>query len=117
VNLTVATFTHDLRITAQASGLSCECSLDLIGSQLWGADDGSLAAMRSARDERLADTSAGQSWIALLERHDAELVQIASRDDAFKHVVEGLITLAGRILGAEEFDFARGNADSSAQLR
>jgi hypothetical protein len=93
------------------------CSLDLIGGQLLDADDGSLVAMRSVRDERLADTSAGQLWIAPLERHDAELVQIASRDDAFKHVVGELITLGGHILGAEEFDSARGNADSSVQFR
>ncbi|MGQ0716732.1 MAG: M14 family zinc carboxypeptidase [Pseudonocardiales bacterium] len=83
---------------------SCVCAIDLIGGQLLGTDDGSLTAMRSVRDDQLADTDAGRAWIALLERHDAELVAVASRDDAFKHVVGELITIAGRILTAEQFD-------------
>ena len=83
---------------------SSVCAIDLVGGQLLGTDDDSLDAMRSVRDNQLTDTDAGQAWIALLERHDAELVQVASRDDAFKHVVGELITLAGRILRAEQFD-------------
>ncbi len=83
---------------------SCVCAIHLIGGQLLGTDDDSLDAMRSVRDEQLADTDAGRAWIALLERHDAELVQIASRDDAFKHVVGELIALAGRLLHAGQFD-------------
>ncbi|MGH3823926.1 MAG: M14 family zinc carboxypeptidase [Pseudonocardiaceae bacterium] len=80
------------------------CAIDLIGGQLLGTDDGSLDAMRSVRDQQLAGTGEGQAWIAMLERHDAELVQIASRDDAFKHVVGELIMLAGGILRAGQFD-------------
>ena len=85
---------------------SCACSIHLIGGQLLGAADDRLDAMRSVRDERLAGTDAGQAWIALLERHDAELVQIASRDDAFKHVAGELIALVGELLPSGQFDSA-----------
>lgn len=82
---------------------SCTCAIHLIGGQLLGTDDNSLEALRSFRDEHLGGTDAGRAWIALLERHDAELVQIASRDDAFKHVAGELIALTGRLLAAEQF--------------
>lgn len=81
---------------------SCVCAIDLIGTHL--LDDDSVDALRTVRDQRLAETDAGRAWIELLHRHDAELASLVARDEAFANVAAELVALAAGLADAERFD-------------
>lgn len=84
---------------------SCVCAIHLIGVDLFGdGEEDTLAAMREFRDERMTSTPAGRSWVDLVNRHQAELAALATRDTAFKHVAGELLAVGGEILRSGTVD-------------
>ncbi len=88
---------------------SCVCAIHLIGIDLFGdEEEETLTTMRGIRDHRLLQTENGREWVEMLERHQAELIQLATTDEAFRSISGELITMTGKMLRSEGRRFEHG---------
>lgn len=80
---------------------NCICAIDLIGTSLFGSSDErqtATSALRKLRDDVLLRTDAGQEWIGLFERNQADLTSLVLEDREAAEVALKLLIGAGEVV-------------------
>jgi murein tripeptide amidase MpaA len=78
----------------------CICAIELIGLKLLGRES-EVSALRTVRDDLLATTAAGRTWIARFERVQHRLLGIVLADEHLRKEAAGLLERAGLLVKDE----------------
>lgn len=95
--------------------LQCLCAIELIGWRFL-AGNREVDALRTIRDEHLATTEAGRSWIGRFERSQHRLVEMVLSDERLRDKAVQLLERAGKIVEDEGTISEQDVADARALI-
>jgi murein tripeptide amidase MpaA len=78
----------------------CVCAIELIGLQFLGRER-EVSALRTVRDDLLATTAAGRTWIARFERVQHPLLVVVLADEGLRDEAAGLLERVGKLVEDE----------------
>ncbi|HMG47658.1 MAG TPA: M14 family zinc carboxypeptidase [Allosphingosinicella sp.] len=84
----------------------CVCAIELIGLKLLGSDT-EVSALRTVRDDLLATTAAGRTWIACFERVQHRLLGVVLADESLRKEAASLLERAGSLVKDERAKVSR----------
>jgi murein tripeptide amidase MpaA len=106
---------RDAKSAMIALAQQCICAIELIGEQ-WLSRSTEVATLRRVRDQLLATTEGGRSWIGRFERVQAQMVGHLIADKRLGKSAATLLERAGELLDNDDLKVTKADVDRGVRL-